>query len=91
MCVCVCAGAVNRAVTCASISEALVHMNRRAAKMSARLLTPRTVIDHGREETGNAASPEGLEPPTVSSLLVHDPDGPTWIRHASAEFLDTRS
>ena len=57
--------------------------------MSARLLTPRTVIGRNREETGNAASSEGLEPPTVSSLLVHNPDGPTWIRLASADLRDT--
>ena len=52
--------------------------------MSARLLTSWTVI--GR--SGNAARSEGLEPPTVSSLLVHDPGGLAWIRHAIAANRD---
>ena len=89
MSVCVCVGADNRTVSRASVWEALVHTNRRAMKMSACLLTPRTVIGHSREETGNTARSEGLEPPVVSSLLVHDLDGPAWIRHASVDLHDT--
>ena len=76
VCVCVCVGAVNRAVTRVSVLEALVHTHLRAMKMSARLLAPRTVIGRSREGTGDAASSEGLEPLTTSSLLVHDPSGP---------------
>ena len=86
--VCMCTGAVNRAVTHASILEALVHTNRRAVMMSVHVLASKTVIGRRREGTSNAASSGRLEPPTISLLLVHDPGGPAWIRQASPDIRD---
>ena len=68
-CKCVCAyvrARLTRPCPYAPVWEALVHTNRRAVKMSVRLLIPRTVIGRGREETGNAAVSEGLEASAVS-------------------------
>ena len=73
MCECVCASAVNQVVIRAYFG-ALVHMNKRAVKMSVRLLTPQTVI---------------IEPLAIPSLLVHDPGGPAWILHVSADLRDS--
>ena len=103
VCVCVRAGMVNRAVTCATL-EALVHTGKNAAETSARLLTSQVVTGCIRRETktswqgltqtpseskpvGNAASLGGFGPPKTP-LLVHDPGGPAQIRHASADLRD---
>mgnify|MGYP006950788101 CR=1 FL=1 len=84
----VCMCAVNRTVTRAPVLEALVNTNRRAVTMSVRILAPRTVIGCSQEGTDDAASSGGLEPPTVSFLLVHDPGGPAWILHVLVDLCD---
>ena len=72
MCVCVCTGAVNRAVTCASVG-ALVHTGRRTSRTSAH--SPALSAITGRQ--GKARSGTGeFEPPATPSLLVHDLGGP---------------
>ena len=56
--------------------------------MRARLLTLRAIIGRIRRDTGGTTGAEGFEPQADSSLFVHDPGGPAWIRHVLMKIRD---
>ena len=59
ICECVYTGAVNRSVTRACF-EALIHIDRRAARMRACLLTLRAITGRNWRDIGDTASSEGF-------------------------------
>ena len=106
-CICVCAGANNQAVTRSTFgalvltgrraarmsafsltSRAIIGRVRRETGTGRKGLTRRPF---GAEPAGNAAGSGGFGYPTTPSLLIQDPSGPTWIRHASADSHDNVS
>ena len=94
-CVCVCAyarmrGAVNRAVTRASVA-ALIHTVRRAARVNAGFLISPVLSSRvwraiESSSAGNSTSSGGFGPPETPSFVVHDFGCPTMIRHVLAEY-----